>query len=175
MLISLRTFRPLIVACAVSVPGCRATAQPSTAAAPPTSDALEHIASIHGGAGPWVVAGYRMGHYALSRLGLSPQSFDLEVIHHTPEEVQYSCIADGAAAATGASVGKLNLRLADATEATVATTYRRKSTGQSVVLRPTAAFAARFRDTPREQLAAAGRIVLSLPDAAIFEEIATSP
>jgi formylmethanofuran dehydrogenase subunit E len=113
-----------------------------------------------------------MGRYALSKLGLPSQSFDLEVIHQTPDEVQYSCIADGAAAATGASIGKLNLRLVEATEATVATTYRRKSTGQSVVLRPTPEFAARFRDTPREQLAAAGRIVLSLPDAAIFEEIA---
>ena len=112
-----------------------------------------------------------MGRYALDKLGLPAQSFDLEVVHHTPAEVQFSCIADGAAAATGASLGKLNLRLEDATEANVATTYRRKSTGRSLVLRPTPSFAARFRDVPRDQLAEAGRTVLALPDEAIFEEI----
>jgi formylmethanofuran dehydrogenase subunit E len=137
-----------------------------------TEDPLAVVATIHGGAGPWVVAGYRMGEYALARLGLERQSFDLEVVHHTPEEVQYSCIADGASAATGASVGKLNLHLVAATEADVSTTYRRKSTGQSVTLRPTRAFAGRFRDVPRERLPEAGRTVLALPDADVFEEVA---
>jgi hypothetical protein len=160
-----------LVACTSSAsraPG----ASPVFASAPasPADEALARVTAIHGGAGPWVVAGYRMGQYALAKLGLERQSFDLEVIHYTPEEVQFSCIADGAAAATGASSGKLNLRLIDATEADVATTYRRKSTGQAITLRPTRAFAARFRDVPREQLGAAGRAVLSLADADIFEE-----
>ena len=144
-----------------------AACSPAAPAQPP--DPLARVAAIHGGAGPWVVAGFRMGRYALAKLGLEAQSFDLEVIHHTPQEVQYSCIADGAAAATGASVGKLNLRLAEASEAEVATTYRRKSTGQSITLRPTKAFEARFRDVPRDRLAEAGRAVLALPDADIFE------
>lgn len=39
---------------------------------------------------------------------------------------------DGAAAATGASLGKLNLRIADADDAHVATTYRRVSTGRAL-------------------------------------------
>jgi formylmethanofuran dehydrogenase subunit E len=116
-----------------------------------------------------------MGEYALSKLGLQRQSFDLEVIHHTPQEVQFSCIADGAAAATGASAGKLNLRIVDAPETEVATTYRNKSTGQAITLRPARSFAARFRDVPRAQLSAAGRQVLSLPDADIFEELPAPP
>jgi formylmethanofuran dehydrogenase subunit E len=116
-----------------------------------------------------------MGAYALAKLGLERQSFDLEVVHHTPQEVQFSCIADGAAAATGASAGKLNLHLVDATEAGVATTYRRKSTGQAVTLRPSRAFVARFRDVPRDQLAAAGRAVLALPDSDVFEELPGPP
>jgi formylmethanofuran dehydrogenase subunit E len=140
-----------------------------------SDEALTRVTVVHGGAGPWAVAGYRMGEYALARLGLQRQSFDLEVIHHTPQEVQYSCIADGAAAATGASAGKLNLRLVDATEADVATTYRRKSTGQAITLRPSRAFAAHFRDVPRDQLAAAGREVLALPDAEVFEELPAAP
>ncbi len=137
----------------------------------PANDALARVAQIHGGAGPWAVAGYRMGEHALGVLGLERGSFDLEVVHFTPHEVQYSCIADGAAAATGASLGKLNLSLADAPSAETHTTYRRKSTGKTITLRPTSAFATRFTNVPREQLADAGRTVLSLRDAEIFEVV----
>jgi formylmethanofuran dehydrogenase subunit E len=152
--------------------GTVASPSGSLAASPASpDDALDRVAAIHGGAGPWAVAGYRMGAYALARLGLERQSFDLEVVHHTPQKVQFSCIADGAAAATGASAGKLNLRLVDAADADVATTFRRKSTGQAITLRPSRAFAARFADVPRDQLAAAGRAVLALPDAEVFEEV----
>ncbi|WP_437660612.1 FmdE family protein [Sorangium sp. So ce1182] len=142
---------------------------------PPSAEAqdeeLRAVAAIHGGAGPWAVAGYRMGRYALAKLGLPARSFDLEVVHHSPRSVQFSCIADGAAAATGASLGKLNLSLVEASEAGIETTYRRRSTGQAVTLRPSAAFRARFRDVPRERLAEAGKEVLSLPDAEVFEEV----
>ena len=132
---------------------------------------LQEVARVHGGAGPWAVAGYRMGRHALARLGLEPHSFDLEVIHHSPRSVQFTCIADGAAAATGASMGKLNLSLVEAEEARVATTYRRKSTGASLTLRPTQAFRARFLDVPRGDLPAAGRAVMEMPDAEVFEEV----
>lgn len=144
------------------------------AAAPPvahTATPLETVALIHGGAGPWVVAGYRMGTFALGKLGVPRGSFDLEVTHHTPKQVQYTCVADGAAAATGASLGKLNLALAEAESANVRTTYRRKSTGQSVTLRPAAAFVARYKDVPREKLADAGREVMDLPEDQVFEVV----
>ncbi|MBM7117937.1 FmdE family protein [Archangium primigenium] len=153
--------------------GC-ATATPAPAPAIPDASeaALARIRVVHGGAGPWVVAGYRMGASALRTLGVSAGSFDLEVAHHAPAQVQYTCIADGAAAATGASLGKLNLALVEEAEASrVATTYRRRSTGASVTLRPTAAFVARYRDLPRERLAEAGREVLDLPDAEVFEAV----
>lgn len=132
---------------------------------------LGEVARIHGGAGPWAVAGYRMGAYALAKLGVERGSFDLEILHKSPRQVQLSCIADGAAAATGASLGKLNLALVEADEAHLLTTYRRKSTGASLSLRPSPAFVKRFRDVPREELGAAGRIVISLPDAEVFEVV----
>src|SRR5262245_34261564 len=78
---------------------------------PATASDLDKIAFVHGGAGPFAVAGYRIGERALKELNLPRGSFSLEVIHKTPSEVQWSCIADGAQAATGASPGKLNLRL----------------------------------------------------------------
>jgi formylmethanofuran dehydrogenase subunit E len=132
---------------------------------------LAMVASIHGGTGPWAVAGFRMGEYAIHELGLPRGSFDLEVTHHAPREVQYSCIADGAAAATGASVGKLNLSLAEAPRSETHTVYTRRSTGQSLDLRVTSAFAARYLNVPASQLAAAGREVLGLRDADIFEVV----
>jgi formylmethanofuran dehydrogenase subunit E len=112
-----------------------------------------------------------MGAYALRMLELDPGSFDLEVVHFTPREIQYSCIADGAAAATGASLGKLNLSLSEATAADTHTVYRRKSTGLAVTLRVTKAFSARFADVPRDRLQAAGREVMQLGDADIFEAL----
>src|SRR5262245_56155903 len=84
---------------------------------------LRAVANHHGGAGPWAVAGYRMGRHALAKLGLERHSFDLEVVHRSPQAVQFTCIADGASASTGASVGKMNLSVVPASEAEVATVY----------------------------------------------------
>ncbi|MEW5851237.1 MAG: FmdE family protein [Myxococcota bacterium] len=141
------------------------------ASRPAHEDALSDVARIHGGTGPWVVAGHRMGTYALRQLNLGRYSHELEVVHHSPRQVQYSCIADGAAAATGASAGKLNLVLLESAPSETATTYRNRTTGKALTLRPTAAFEARFKDLPREQLAEAGQRVMTLPDRDIFEEV----
>jgi len=169
--------------CGLLAAGCSASAprvSPPAAAAEHSvadghrsseSDPLDRVAAIHGGAGPWVVSGYRMGAFALGQLGLKQGSFDLEVIHHSPRQVQYSCVADGAAAATGASLGKLNLSLEEAKEADLRTTYRRKSTGQTITLRPSRAFVERYKDVPRERLGDAGREVLGLPDDQVFEVV----
>jgi hypothetical protein len=148
----------------------------SSTAAPsgsPSDDdaALSAIRSLHGGAGPWVVAGYRMGRFALTQLGLPRGSFDVEVVHHAPREVQFSCIADGAAAATGASLGRLNLSIEPATAADTRTTYRNKQTGASITLETTPEFAQRYADIPRPQLSAAGAEVLHLQDAEIFRTV----
>lgn len=160
----------LVVACDHS-PGHGHGHSHSSALASSDDAKLEAVAAIHGGTGPWAVAGYRMGEAALKQLGLARGSFDLEVAHFAPREVQYSCIADGAAAATGASVGKLNLTLSEAAAKDLRTSYRRRSTGQVVVLRLTDDFKARFVDVPRERLGTAGREVLQLTDAQIFETV----
>lgn len=138
-------------------------------------EALEAVARAHGGAGPWAVLGYRMGKHALGVLGLQRGSFDLEVRHESPAEVQFSCVADGAQASTGASLGKLNLSHVVVPRAEVKTIYRRKSTGQTVVLRPAAAFVARFENVPRAKLGEAGREVLHLTDAELFETVEARP
>lgn len=168
----------VLTACApapapASAPAAAASA-PAAVSAPaaassPADARLEEVRRAHGGAGPWAVAGYRMGEHALAVLGLPRGSFDLEVVHHAPLSVQYTCIADGAGAATGASVGKMNLSIEKAEAKDLRTLYRRKSTGQTVTLRLTAAFIARFKDVPRARLEEAGREVMSLTPEEIFE------
>lgn len=135
--------------------------------------ALDEVAAVHGAPGPWAVAGYRMSEYALEKLGLPRGSFDLEVVHSTPKEVRYSCIADGVAAHSGASLGKLNLSLAFVSADGVSTVYRNKRTGKSVALRPTASFRERYADTPRDKARILGREVLELPAGQVFEEVPT--
>ena len=132
---------------------------------------LAEVARVHGGAGPWAVAGYRMGAFALHSLGLERGSFDLEVTHYSPHEVQYACIADGASAATGASLGKLNLSLESAAAPDTHTVYRRRSTKQSLTLRVSKSFTTHFLDVPRERLGEAGREAMLLPDADVFEVV----
>ncbi|WP_426756944.1 FmdE family protein [Myxococcus sp. Y35] len=139
---------------------------------PAKADPLARVAAVHGGAGPWAVMGYRMGVYALQQLKLPAGSFALEVIHHTPQKVQYACVADGAAAATGASVGKLNLSLVEVLgPEDVVTRFRNRDTGETLALRPSPRFVQRYLDVPREKLAEAGAEVLTLPDAEVFEVV----
>lgn len=147
--------------------GC-ASAAPARSA---SEEALARVAAIHGGAGPFAVAGYRMGERALTELSLSRGSFDVEVEHTSPAQVQYSCIADGVAASTGASVGRLNLRRVDTTDGTTHTQVRDRRSGRTVVLRLTDGFLARFRDVPMPGLGAAGRAVLDLRDDEIFQVV----
>ena len=149
-----------------------AHAPPATGtAADPIETKLDEVARIHGAPGPWAVLGYRMSEHALAKLGLERGSFELQIVHWTPKEVRYSCIADGAAAHSGASLGKLNLSLVETTADNVLTIYRDKKSGKSIALRPTASFRERFADTPRDKARELGREVLTLPPEQVFEEI----
>ncbi|MFO0736825.1 MAG: formylmethanofuran dehydrogenase subunit E family protein [Labilithrix sp.] len=161
-------------ACASSPPPS-APAQATSASASSPPDALEvklaEVARVHGAPGPWAVAGYRMSEYALQKLGLPRGSFDLQVTHHTPQQVKYSCIADGAQAYSGASPGKLNLTLVEAKPEEVVTEYRNKKTGQKILLKPAASFQTRYADTPRNKAHDLGREVMLLPADQVFEEV----
>jgi formylmethanofuran dehydrogenase subunit E len=164
-----------LAACASAPPAPPPPPQSTAAAAADPIDAkLDEVARIHGAPGPWAVAGYRMSEYAMQKLGLPRGSFDLQITHHTPAQVKYSCIADGAAAYSGASVGKLNFSLVDAKPEEVITEYRNKKTGQRVLLKPAASFQTRYADTPRDHARALGREVLQLPNDQVFEEVPSS-
>ncbi len=133
-----------------------------------SAPALDQIAYVHGGAGPFAVAGYRMGERALKEMNLPRGTFTLDVVHKTPSEVQFSCIADGVQAATGVSVGKLNLKLEPATPQEVETVIRDRKSGKTFVFHLNPDFTKRYLNLPHEKLRAAGEEVLALPDDQIF-------
>ncbi len=178
----LSTSISLVLAASVAIGaiGCSRTPPPGSPAGTGAQDdqpwtvdkALYEVAAAHGAPGPWAVAGYRMAERALAKLRLPRGSSDLEVVHQSPREVQLACIADGAAAYSRASLGKLNLSLVTAADGAVFTTYTNKKSGQTIVLRPTAAFRARYLNAPVVRARELGREVMSLPEAEIFEEAA---
>ena len=139
---------------------------------PPDRDAVEtclsRVRDVHGGTGPWAVAGYRIGQKALSEFGLPRHSFRLLVIHHAPAEVQYSCVADGLQAATGTSPGKLNLKLVEAPAADLATVIEDRETGRTLTFRLRPELVRSIRDLPHDRLEEEGRRVAGLPDTALF-------
>jgi formylmethanofuran dehydrogenase subunit E len=139
-----------------------------TTASEATEQKLKNVAAIHGAAGVFAVAGYRMGERALNDLGLPRGSFAIGVVHHTPSEVQWSCISDGLQAATGASAGKLNLKLVTATKENVETVVTNRKTGKRLVFRLQPEFIQRFLNLPYEKQPAAGREAAEMPESKIF-------
>lgn len=144
-------------------------------AADPLDAQLDAIAAVHGEAGPWAAAGHRMATYAMAKLGVTAGKGDLVVQHRSPKAVQFSCVADGAQAATKVSVGKLSLSWTEATLDAMETVFTRPSTGASIALRPSKRFVEKFLNAPREKARANARLVLTLPDADVFEEVPAAP
>jgi formylmethanofuran dehydrogenase subunit E len=129
---------------------------------------LSRVAEFHGAAGVFAVVGYRIGSRALTELHETRGSFNLDVTHHTPFRVQWSCIADGVQAATGVSAGKLNLRLVEATPEKLETVIWDKHSGKVLSFRLRPEFLSKYLDIPEDRQPETAREVLKLPDDAIF-------
>jgi formylmethanofuran dehydrogenase subunit E len=141
---------------------------PEAAFGPAVAACLAWVKEVHGAAGPWAVAGYRIGERALKELGRPRHSHELEIVHHCPLQVQYSCMADGLSAATGASAGKLNLHLKEAPVSGLQTIVRDRERGRSLTFTLKPEFIRSVANLPFDRLEAEGRRVASLSDGAIF-------
>ncbi len=131
-------------------------------------DIIEEGKEIHGGAGQFVVAGYRMGQRAVQQVGAQPGAFTLLVPHYCPSEVQWSCIVDGLQAATHTILGKLNLERIAAAQQEMRSVVTNRKTGTQVIVRLAEPFLKKYLNTPMEQLETKGREVASLNDEDIF-------
>lgn len=142
---------------------------PTTQATASTEAMIQQVAAVHGAAGPFAMAGYRMAQHAMRALRSKRWDWSLRALHATPHKVQWSCIADGVQAATGVSAGKLSLRIkkVKTNKETLTLIWHRK---RNIVIRYrlTPSFVKRFLHTPRQQLKAAARQVATLPESQIF-------
>ncbi len=132
------------------------------------AERLGRVREIHGAAGPWAVAGYRIGERALEQLGLPKHAFTLQFVQDCPARVPYSCVADGLQAATGASAGKLNLRVEPATAEAMRTVIRDEKSGRVPTFTLEPKFVRSVADLPHDRLEAEGRRVAGLRDEEIF-------
>jgi hypothetical protein len=142
---------------------------------PAQRECLARVEEIHGNAGPWAVVGYRIGERARKELGRPRHSFDLAVTHRAPAEVQFSCVVDGLQAATGASLGKLNLKFEERPHKAgdvvpdLSTVVEDRASHHRLTFTLKPDFSRSILNLPFDRLAAEGRRVAALPDDAIFE------
>ncbi|MFO0890215.1 MAG: formylmethanofuran dehydrogenase subunit E family protein [Isosphaeraceae bacterium] len=135
----------------------------------PAREIIARIHDAHGHVGPWAVVGYRMGQRALEELKLPRHSKSLLVVHHTPLEFKFTCAADGVMAVTGATPGKMNIRLQECPLAELRTVITDRSTGRVLVFRLRPERAGELAGVTPSQLDAMSRRFAELPDEAIFE------
>ena len=101
-------------------------------------------------------------------LGLPRHSFQLLAIHRAPAEIRYSCVSNGLQAATGASPGKLNLKVEVVPVQPLSTAIEDRKSRRKLIFTLRPKFARVIRDLPFERPEAEDRRVAALPDDDIF-------
>ncbi|MGD0349052.1 MAG: formylmethanofuran dehydrogenase subunit E family protein [Verrucomicrobiota bacterium] len=125
---------------------------------------------MHGHVGPWNVLGWRMGKAALRELNATWGQHELDVVCHIPLRTPYSCIADGLVVGTGNSIGRLDIRLAEALTMTDAhvSVRRKDGTGPVLLLKPNQKYLEKIRNAPDAQLESLARECGDLPEKELF-------
>ena len=128
------------------------------------------IKDLHGHVGPWNVLGWRMGKAALRELNATWGQHELDIVCHIPLKTPYSCIADGLVVGTGNSIGRLDIRLAEALAmADAHVSIRRKDgTGPVLLLKPNQKYLEKIRSAPDAQLESLARECSELPEKELF-------
>jgi formylmethanofuran dehydrogenase subunit E len=129
-----------------------------------------HGSPAHGVPGPWALVGHRIGAHALRKLGRTREgAFSLEVVHRSPAEVRYTCLADGLMASTGVSPGKLNLKLESApSEAEMETVVKDRKAKKQLIYRLLPSFRDRARPVDFADFPAAAKWLEAMGDAELF-------
>ncbi len=141
------------------------------------SKVIATILDAHGHVGPWAVVGYRMGEHAMHDFRLPRHSKSILVVHHTPLEFKFTCAADGVMAVTGATPGKMNIRLEECALADLKTVITNRSTGEVLTFRILPDRAKELAGVTPAQLDAMSRRFADLPDEEVFsvEETRIAP
>lgn len=128
------------------------------------------IKNVHGHVGPWNVLGWRMGKAALRELNSTWGQHELDIVCYVPLKTPYSCIADGLVVGTGNSLGRLDIRLAEAMAmADIHVSVRRKDgTGPVLLLKPDQKYLKKIRNAPDAQLESLARECGKQPETELF-------
>lgn len=133
------------------------------------NNALRAIRAAHGALDPWAVAGYRMGHRALTELQVCRGSADLRVVQRMPVEAPRGAVADGIRAATGASPVWLDIDPEAAPAEALQTVFTNQATGGSVVMNLRDGFVSVLAGVPSAEREASALISSTLTDEEMFE------
>lgn len=127
------------------------------------------LKAFHGHLGPYVVAGLRLGRYALKRLQADPH-FGIEADVYCPDQPPPSCCLDGVQFASGCTTGKRNLRHHVAEGVTAR--FRNRHSGEVLIvrLRPEAMEQA-VAEMKRHDDEAGAAVVEAFADEELLEEL----
>ena len=137
----------------------------------PPEDWWGEIKRIHGHVGPWNVLGWRIGKAALREFDTKWGWHELDIICYVPIKTPYSCMADGVVIGTGNSIGRLDIRLAEAVSLDLIQVCIRRKDGKGPVLivRPRRAYL-RHIDAPKpEALEKLSRECSHMEESDLFE------
>lgn len=132
-------------------------------------DDLTILKAFHGHLGPYVVAGLRLGRYALRRLAADPH-FGIEAEVECPDAPPPSCVLDGIQFSTGCTLGKRNIthRVAEG----VTAHFRNRATGERLTVRLRPDSLARAVAVLKAESDVAGAAVIEgLSDEELLEEL----
>lgn len=129
---------------------------------------LQSIRAFHGRIDAGAVAGYRIGRRALTELGLAAGAEELLAVHRARPEPQFAAMLDGLQVATGATIGRLNLRMEE-TDGGVETIVTNRATGRSLVFQLTPDCLATMRSPEGAEAEALALRLSTLQDSDLFE------
>ncbi len=136
-------------------------------------DDITILKAFHGHLGPYVVAGLRLGRYAIKRLQADPH-FGIEADVYCPDAPPPSCVLDGIQFSSGCTLGKRNIRHHIAAEGVTAT-FRNRRSGQMISLRLRPEAIEKAVEKMRQHNDEAGAaVILNMPDAELIEELSAS-
>lgn len=129
---------------------------------------MQLLRAIHGDINPWAVAGYLMGERALAEHELGFGSDRLLALHHCPQKLPYTAVLDGIQAATGATVGKLNLRLIPASESDLRCEFIDMNSGRKLIYKIQPAMFDQMLSAKDGAARALALQMMTLPEADVF-------
>ena len=126
----------------------------------------------HGHVGPWNVVGWRIGKAALREFKAQWGDHSLDIVVHLPLTTPYTCLADGLTVATGNSIGRLDIRLAEELSSkTLHVSIRSKTKHDAPILEfwPSADYLRQIESRPASELENLARECVGLDERSLFD------